>query len=220
MHQTILRNDKNIFLQRFIYYLLALESIPSLIYLLGIHIPYSKKEKFINTKNFFKDNRKERNNVIAMSFFLSLESYLLFYIYFKIMELYSIFIISGIIFTTISLIYIIVKCNEWKYKNKNFYETCVKWKEWTLSKSDIIFEMQIEEKLISMTDDISNADKNKNIFTIYEMPYGCAIAFISYFNRNLDNEEPIYFSPTMSSDENELREYGTLITTKAIYIST
>ena len=103
---------KIFFLQGFIYYLLALGSIPSLIYLLGIHIPYSKKEKFINTKNFFKDNRKERNNVITMSFFLSLESYLLFYIHFKIMELYSIFIISGIIFTTISLIYIIVKCNE------------------------------------------------------------------------------------------------------------
>lgn len=80
--------------------------------------------------------------------------------------------------------------------------------------------MQIEEKLISMTDDISNADKNKNIFTIYEMPYDRATAFISYFNRNLDDEESIYFSPTMSSDENELREYGTLITTKAIYINT
>lgn len=51
------------------------------------------------------------------------------------------------------------------------------------------------------------------------MPYGRATAFISYFNRNLDDEEPIYFSPKMSSDENELREYGTLVTTKSIYIS-
>ncbi|AIN93406.1 hypothetical protein H0R90_11025 [Treponema putidum] len=210
---------KIFFLQGFIYYLLALGSIPSLIYLLGFHIPYSKKEKFIDEKNFFKNNRKERNNVIAMSFFLSLESYLLFYIHFKIMELYSIFIISGLSFTIISFIYIIIKCNEWKNKNKNFYESCIEWKKWTLSKSDIIFDMQIEEQLISMTDDISNADKNKNIFTIYEMPYGRTTAFISYFNKNLDDEEPIYFSPTMSSDENELREYGTLITTKGIYIS-
>lgn len=79
------------------------------------------------------------------------------------------------------MIYIIIKCNKWKDKNKNFYEACVEWKEWTLSKSDIIFEMQIEEKLISMTNAIANADRNKNSFTSYEMPFVrflCVFAFL------------------------------------------
>ena len=82
-----------------------------------------------------------------------------------------------------------------------------------------ITEAEIEENLISASIKFAENDKNKNKFTIDNIPYGRVIAFISYFGKNLDDEEPIYFSPKISSDENELREYGILITSKGVYIS-
>ena len=70
-----------------------------------------------------------------------------------------------------------------------------------------------------MGESLSENDINKNRFTSDAIPYGRALAFISYFGKTLYDEEPVYFSPKISPDGNELREYGILLTTKSIYIS-
>lgn len=213
---------KLLHLQSFMYYLLSLCSLPSFIYLCAVHIPYSKKEKFIGCKTFFEPKKENRNKTIAISCFLSFEG--LFFcvlpLFFQIKEsnAYILYFLS-VIYIFGAFIYSLVKISNWKKENKSIYEHYTEWRKWTQKEVPEISEIEIEEKLISASVNFAKSDKNKKTFTIDEMPFGRATAFISYFEKNLDDEEPIYFSPKMSSDENELREYGTLVTTKGLYIS-
>ena len=213
---------KLLHIQSFAYYFLSLCSLPSFIYLCAVHIPYSKKERFINCKSFFAPKKKTRNETIAMACFLTLEG--LFFCALpsivKIEEDSAYFLyLLGTIYVVGAFIYSLVKISKWKKENQAIYEHYTEWRKWTLKEVSEISEAEIEEKLIAASVNFAENDKNKNKFTIDEMPYGRATAFISYFGKNLDDEEPVYFSPKMSSDENELREYGTLVTTKSVYIS-
>ena len=213
---------KLLHIQSFAYYLLSLCSLPSFIYLCAVHIPYSKKERFINCKSFFAPKKKTRNETIAMACFLTLEG-LFFCALPSIVKIeedsaYCLYLL-GAIYVLGAFIYSLVKISKWKKENQAIYEHYTEWRKWTLKEVSEISEAEIEEKLIAASVNFAENDKNKNKFTIDEMPYGRATAFISYFGKNLDDEEPVYFSPKMSSDENELREYGTLVTTKSVYIS-
>lgn len=213
---------KKLHLQGFIYYLLGLFSIPSFIYLCAIHIPYSKKEKFIDSEEFFVPKKKIRHNNIAMACFLSFEGLLFLYLpSIKKMEEDEVFVLLflGVVYIISAFIYAFVKISKWKKDNEFIYDRYTEWRKWTQKEAASISESAIEEKVISESVKFSEADTNTNKFTVDDMPYGRAIAFISYFNKNLDDEEPIYFSPRMSPDENELREYGTLVTSKGVYIS-
>ena len=208
--------------QSFAYYLIGVCSIPSFIYLCTVHIPYSKKEKFLNSKEFFALQKKTRYENIAMSSFLTFEG-LLFICLPLIREMkeddvYG-FCFLGFIYIISAFIYIFIKLSKWKKENKSIYDHYMEWGKWVNKESPLISEVEIEEKLISASVNFAEADSNKKKFMVDEMPYGRATAFISYFEKNLDDEEPVYFSPEMSSDENELREYGTLVTTKGVYIS-
>lgn len=209
-------------IQSFIFYILSLGSLPSFIYLCAVHIPYSKKERFIDCKLFFAEKEKTRNKTIAMSCFLTLEG-LFFCALPSIVKIeedsaYCLYLL-GTIYVVGAFIYSLVKISKWKKENQAIYEHYTEWRKWTLKEVSEISEAEIEEKLIAASVNFAENDKNKNKFTIDEMPYGRATAFISYFGKNLDDEEPVYFSPKMSPDENELREYGTLVTTKSVYIS-
>ncbi len=214
--------SKLLYFQNIFYFLLGLCSIPSFIYLCAVHIPYSKKERFINCKSFFVPKKKSRNETIAMSFFLTLEG-LFFCVLPSIIQIQEdsayVLYFLGVLYIFSSFIYSFVKISKWKKEYQSIYEYYTEWRKWTLKEVSEISEVEIEEKLISASVDFAENDKNKNKFTIDEMPYGRTMAFISYFGKNLDDEEPIYYSPKMSSDENELREYGTLVTTKSVYIS-
>lgn len=213
---------KKLHLQGFIYYLLGLFSIPSFIYLCAIHIPYSKKEKFIDSEEFFVPKKKIRHNNIAMACFLSFEGVLFLYLpSIKKMEEdeVSVLLFLGVVYIISAFIYAFVKILKWKKDNEFIYDRYTEWRKWTQNEAASISESAIEEKVISESVKFSDADTNTNKFTVDDMPYGRATAFISYFNKNLDDEEPIYFSPRMSPDENELREYGTLVTSKGVYIS-
>ena len=213
---------KFLHLQSFMYYLLSLCSLPSFIYLCIVHIPYSKKERFIGCKTFFAPKKGNRNDTVAMSCFLSLEG-LFFCVlpaFFHIKEdnAYVLYLL-GIIYVIGAFIYSLLKISKWKKENKSLYDYYENWRKWTLIEATEITELEIEEKLILASIKFAENDKNKNKFTIDNIPFGRAIAFISYFGKTLDEEEPIYFSPKISSDENELREYGILITSKGVYIS-
>lgn len=213
---------KLLHIQSFAYYLLSICSLPSFIYLCTVHIPYSKKERFIDCKSFFFSKKKIRNETIAMSCFLTLEG-LFFCVLPSILQMdedtaYVLYFL-GAVYVLGAFIYSLVKISKWKKENKVIYDYYTEWRKWTQKEVPEISEVEILEKLISASVIFAENDKNKNKFTIDEMPYGRATAFISYFGKNLDDEEPVYFSPKMSSDENELREYGTLVTTKSVYIS-
>ena len=213
---------KLLHIQTFSYYLLSLCSLPSFIYLCAVHIPYSKKERFIDCKSYFVPKKKIRNETLAMSCFLTLEGLFLCVLpsIIKVEEdsAYCLYFLGGI-YVLSAFIYSLVKISKWKKENQAMYAHYTEWRKWTQKEVPEISEIEIEEKLISASVIFAENDKNKNKFTIDDMPYGRATAFISYFGKNLDDEEPVYFSPKMSSDENELREYGILVTTKGLYIS-
>lgn len=195
-----------------------LGTFSALLYLCIVHIPYSIKERFIDVDAFFDEIKTMRNDTIAMSCFIALEGllflYLGLYLFFS-----EVLIILGEIHIVVALIYSVVKISNWIKEYKPIYEHYTEWRKWTKKDVPEISELEIEEKLISASVNFAEADSNKKRFMVDEMPYGRATAFISYFEKNLDDEEPVYFSPEMSSDENELREYGTLVTTKGVYIS-
>ena len=65
---------------------------------------------------------------------------------------------------------------------------------------------------------LKNGDNNNVKFT-ESFPFGRVSYFLNFFNRELGDDEPLYFSPKRSLDSNELREYGTLITTSGLYLS-
>lgn len=208
-------------IQSFIYYVLGFFSPPSLIYLCKIHIPYSKKEKFIDVKDSFIEKKKQRDNVIAMSFFYTLTGVALILMQYLLIddEDDASLLGVGIIYAVIAFVYVFYKISQWNKENSVFYERCIEWRKWSLGETDTMLENDVEEKILAFTKTLSENDNNRNIFTAEEMPYGRATAFISYFRKNLDNENPMYFSAKMSSDEDELREYGILVTTKGIYMS-
>ena len=56
---------------------------------------------------------------------------------------------------------------------------------------------------------LKNGDNNNVKFT-ENFPFGRVSYFLNFFNRELGDDEPLYFSPKRSLDSNELREYGTL----------
>ena len=213
---------KILHLQGFIYYLLSLCSIPSIIYLCAVHGSYSRKERFIDSKEFFAKKKRIRNDTIAMACFVTYEGLLFIALTLKIRmseDCENGLMLLGAAYFIAAFVYIFVKISRWKKENKSFYEHCIEWRKWTQKEAARIPENTVEERLLALCEKLNENDENNNKFSPEEMPYGRATAFISYFNKNLDDEEPVYFSPKMSSDDNELREYGMLVTTKGVYIS-
>lgn len=80
-------------------------------------------------------------------------------------------------------------------------------------------ENQLSNLFRSYINQLTQEDKNATKFNCERMPLGRANAFLNYFNKTIDFEEPIYFSPLRSKIELELREYGFIFTLGGIYIS-
>lgn len=74
------------------------------------------------------------------------------------------------------------------------------------------------ERYATILDD-SDSDKRKYSNIFYNIPYGRTNCFLSYFERTIYNEEPIYYSAVRSKIKEELREYGTLLTSAGLYVS-
>lgn len=63
-------------------------------------------------------------------------------------------------------------------------------------------------------DNDTNTTKYKSDF-----PYGRITYFLNFFEHDIQFEDPLFFSPIRSTNQNELREYGTVLTTGGLYIS-
>ena len=117
---------KLLHIQSFAYYLLSLCSLPSFVYLCAVHIPYSKKERFINCKSFFAPKKKTRNETIAMACFLTLEGLFLCALP-SIVKIekdsaYCLYLL-GAIYVLGAFIYSLVKISKWKKENQAISST-------------------------------------------------------------------------------------------------
>lgn len=207
---------KKLHIQTFVYTVLGIST--SFLYWVFIHVPYTKKEKYINCKEYFYKKEISRYNTIAISFFIFFWSI----VFISLGEEQKSDFFSGIggIYIISALIYSLIEMVKWNIENKKIYNYFIKWRTWTKQDSPRISEFEFENALISACSELEKTDTNSKRFNFENIPFGRATAFISYFNKNLENEEPLYFSVKMSSNEDELREYGILLTTKGLYIST
>ena len=201
-------------------FILGLLSPASLLYTLIVHFPYSISEYKIKVPSNFKKYKETRRKIIYECFFYSLEALLLYKYSFKFNDELCIAIqIIALLYTICSFVLAIYKIVEWYKQHSEQYRKWIEWKKWT-KKESINFEEEMAENVIFESCNlIAQSDSNKNKFYDVEMPYGRATAFISYFGKDLSDEEPLYFSPMMSDKEEGLREFGCLITNKGIYIS-
>lgn len=94
-------------------------------------------------------------------------------------------------------------------------------KRWIKEKTPIMSEYQVDDILFSLSSNIKYLDKNKSDYKFGKMniPYGRINAFLNYFEKSIDTEEIYYYSAVCSSNNSELREYGTAIIRSGIFIS-
>lgn len=79
-------------------------------------------------------------------------------------------------------------------------------------------DYEIIEMIEPFADKIAAGDTNERKITD-NLPFGRITYFLNFFNHDLEDEEPLFFSPKPSLDKDELREYGTVVTSAGIYVS-
>lgn len=85
---------------------------------------------------------------------------------------------------------------------------------------DIVQE-EVNKTIFSMVQSIYESDSNRGDYKFVgeSVPYGRANAFLRFFNRNVFFEEPYFYSCFPSSNKEEFREYGILISKNGIFVS-
>ncbi len=102
-------------------------------------------------------------------------------------------------------------------EKKNDKLAIEEWLKQNAPKIDIFY---IEDSMQSFVQALYEEDTNTKFKYISDsIPYGRANCFLNYFNKTIDIEEPLYYSPIRSKDTIELREYGFLLTVGGIYIA-
>ena len=240
---------KFLHIQGLSYLVLGLCTPWNIAYYLFVHLPYSFKEMSIKNKEFFKTQKAERYKTIGMSAFLCLPAvlFIVFLNGTPLMEEYvphTFYILASLIYTVYKTI-TWIRTNRTPYKNyiawkkwtkgdaPNFVDTEIQEKIEAMVlpfvSSDVDFSQIFSPAASSMLaasmtlgTSIPTLPKKRKVqktFTSYNMVYGRANAFLSYFGRNVETDEPLFFCPQMSPSEEELREYGILISNQGIYLS-
>lgn len=102
-------------------------------------------------------------------------------------------------------------------KEKKYIEDMIN--AWLAIPARNMTESELEDIIIPFVSFISENDQNGKKFDMYSIPYGRASNFLNYYNKSVDIESPLYYSPIRSLDDVELREYGFLLTNGGIYIA-
>ena len=126
-------------------------------------------------------------------------------------------VLGGIvaIIVVIALIYFIYQKIDDMLFNKRYAKEV---EEWLAKPTKNFTEHEIIEILRPFSDKMSEVDKNENRKFSSNIPFGRTNCFLNYFDKSIDIEEPLYYSPVRSKDELELREYGLLFTDGGIYV--
>ncbi|UZP68739.1 hypothetical protein N1030_07145 [Desulfovibrio mangrovi] len=97
-------------------------------------------------------------------------------------------------------------------------------KKWKKKASDPLSTYEIDRIVSRFVEDSGIVDANNRNGYIFKgeegnLPYGRLNAFLNFFNKSANEIEVYYFSAIPSSDFNEVREYGTVITRDGLYVS-
>lgn len=124
-------------------------------------------------------------------------------------------IVAFITITIISAILIVILDD---LKKKRIQKTN---RAWLKNNETFYTTEQIDQIILPFIEYIYETDGNKldYKFGINSIPYGRANAFLNYFGKTIDTDEPYYYSCIPSLIESEFREYGLLITREGIYVS-
>lgn len=123
--------------------------------------------------------------------------------------------IIGIVFGVLFIFWMIGVMVD-THKDKELYQAALSaWEAQNINRFEIT---DVQNAMLPVVNQVSDCDTNKVKFTS-DFPFGRVSYFLSFFNRELGDDEPLYYSPQRSLDANELREYGALLTTSGLYLS-
>ena len=152
---------------------------------------------------------------IKVIIYIALIGLLLFLAYQIIVWVFS-HIILSLIIVAIAIAGMVLFANIQEKKDRQRHEELVnQWKSQPIKNFELL---DVSKIIIPFLDKLKEADQNTVKFSS-NFPFGRMTYFLNFFNRDLSDDESIYFSPIRSKDNNELREYGIVITTTGIYIS-
>jgi hypothetical protein len=94
-------------------------------------------------------------------------------------------------------------------------------REWVYANAVSCSETEIDDILQPCIEQLSYGDRNDSdrVFVGDNLPYGRVNAFLTYFKKNIYEDDPYYFSTIPSEIDDELREYGIVVTRRGVYIS-
>ncbi|MDR3154977.1 MAG: hypothetical protein LBW85_12115 [Deltaproteobacteria bacterium] len=134
-------------------------------------------------------------------------------------------LISLIIFFGMGIIGYFIELYEKYQEEKKRKAIEEKYRAWKNLPSPRLTLFELDDKLSTLIDTNiqDNNTRDNYIFSLNNeqksIPYGRANAFLNYFGENTgDNNQIYYFSAIRSLIRSEIKEYGTLISRKGIYI--
>ncbi|WP_313127498.1 hypothetical protein [Proteiniclasticum ruminis] len=92
-------------------------------------------------------------------------------------------------------------------------------KEWESQHAPRFSYSEIYKMFDGVPESIAKTDANTQIYFGETIPYGRANNFLNYFEKSIELEEVLYYSPKRSLEDEELREYGMIVTLGGIYLS-
>ena len=122
----------------------------------------------------------------------------------------------SILIAVLFLVIVIIIGAYQESKDKKIHSKIVEdWKKQPIKKftDDDILSM-----LSPVANDFYESDTN-GIKYNSGFPFGRVTYFMNFFDHDIQFEDPLYFSPIRSRNQDELREYGIIMTTAGIYIS-
>lgn len=122
------------------------------------------------------------------------------------------------LFTEITILIIVAVCGHYFYSKYMLKE---RMKVWENTEIDEIEYNVLDREINEIVEQLVPFDTNNEEHRFYRgnIPYGRVNAFLNYFDRDILSEEIYYFSAISSLDENELREYGVVITGSGIFVA-
>ena len=90
--------------------------------------------------------------------------------------------------------------------------------EWKMQPVSNFTDHDIYEMISPYANAFYDNDTNATKY-ISDFPYGRVTYFLNFFEHDIQFEDPLLFSPIRSTNQDELREYGTVLTTGGLYIS-
>lgn len=186
--------------------------MPIILFIIGCFLLFGTKtgkQLFNRFKNFIiKSSLKIILLLLSISIIIDIAAFLLYWIICNPTQAITIVVFAFLIFIAIGF-----------YQEKKEKEEHARiLEEWENKTSKCFTDIEIEKMISPLSESLYSSDSNSVKFKS-EFPFGRITYFINFFEHDLQFEEPIYFSPIRSRDKDELREYGTVLTTAGLYIS-